>query len=212
MVTLFIVIFHVLICLYSRYAFLVHMYLIWRHLALLYVLAGCIWQPCILMSRSWSLDHGDLSVADQSAQRILSWWSECSRSSDTAVALPPSFSPVWLSRSLLLLVSISQLLLCISLHVLCFYIFWWCNIPVILYYSLWWPCTCTILYWNVYCHCASASDSYLYWCLAYIREGISDLRIYVTVTSPYPRDRGATLIKVNVVRNTRYSCVRSNNI
>ena len=29
-------------------------------------------------------------------------------------------------------------------------------------------------------------------CLAYIREGISDLRIYVAVTSPYPQDRGVT--------------------
>ena len=28
--------------------------------------------------------------------------------------------------------------------------------------------------------------------VAYIHEGISDLRIYVTVTSPYPRDRGVT--------------------
>jgi len=36
------------------------------------------------------------------------------------------------------------------------------------------------------------SDSYLYWCLVYIREGISDLRIYVAVMSPYPRDRGVT--------------------
>jgi len=34
----------------------------------------------------------------------------------------------------------------------------------------------------------------LYCCLAYIREGISDLRIYVTVTSPYPPDRGITQI------------------
>jgi len=49
-------------------------------------------------------------------------------------------------------------------------------------------------YWNVYYHCASTSDSYLYWCLAYIREGISDLRIYVAVTSPYPPDRGVTTL------------------
>ena len=39
----------------------------------------------------------------------------------------------------------------------------------------------------------SHSDSYLYWCLAYIREGISDLRIYVAVTSPYPQDWGVTV-------------------
>ena len=36
------------------------------------------------------------------------------------------------------------------------------------------------------------SDSYLYCCLAYIHEGISDVRIYVAVTSPYSRDRGVT--------------------
>ena len=38
----------------------------------------------------------------------------------------------------------------------------------------------------------SYSDSYMYWCLVYICEGIFDLRIYVTVTSSYPRDRGVT--------------------
>jgi len=36
------------------------------------------------------------------------------------------------------------------------------------------------------------SDSFLYWRLAYIREGISDLRIYVAMTSPCPRKRGVT--------------------
>jgi len=35
-------------------------------------------------------------------------------------------------------------------------------------------------------------DSCLYWCLAYICEGISALRIYVAVTSSYSRDRGVT--------------------
>ena len=38
----------------------------------------------------------------------------------------------------------------------------------------------------------SNSDSCLYWCLVYVREGISDLHIYVVVTSPYPQDRGVT--------------------
>jgi len=37
------------------------------------------------------------------------------------------------------------------------------------------------------------TDSCLYWCLAYICEGIFDLHIYVAVTSPHPRDRGVTL-------------------
>jgi len=41
-------------------------------------------------------------------------------------------------------------------------------------------------------HVLPYSDFCLYWCLAYIREGISDLRIYVAVTSPYPPDRGVT--------------------
>jgi len=36
----------------------------------------------------------------------------------------------------------------------------------------------------------SHSNSCLYRCLAYIQEGISNLRIYVAVTSPYPPDRG----------------------
>ena len=72
-----------------------------RYLALYMYSQGCVWQPWILMSRSWSLDHGDLAVADQSAQRILPWWLECNRSSDTAVVLPSRFSPVWLLRSLL---------------------------------------------------------------------------------------------------------------
>ena len=36
----------------------------------------------------------------------------------------------------------------------------------------------------------SRSDACLYWCLAYIREGISDLGIYVAVTSPYLWDQG----------------------
>ena len=87
----------------------VHVCLLCTPFGFIYVLAGCIWQPWILMSRSWSLDHGDLAVADQITQRILDW----------------------LSRPLLLLVSTSQLLLCISLRIMYFCIFWWCNIPVI---------------------------------------------------------------------------------
>jgi len=41
-------------------------------------------------------------------------------------------------------------------------------------------------------HVLPYSDSCLYWCIGYIREGISDLHIYVVVTSPYPWDRGIT--------------------
>ena len=33
----------------------------------------------------------------------------------------------------------------------------------------------------------------MYWGLAYVREGISALRMYVVVASPYPRDWGVTL-------------------
>ena len=107
------------------------------HLALSYVLADCIWQPWILISRSWSMDYDGLTVADQSAQQILPWRSECSRSLDIVIALPLSSSPDWLPRPLLLLMSTSQLLLCISPCKSYFCIFWWCNIPVILYHSLW---------------------------------------------------------------------------
>ena len=76
-----------------------------RHLALLYVLArlhlttqnshvqilepGLWWPYC----------------ADQSAQRILPWRSGRNRSLDIVVTFPPSSSPDWLSRPLLLLVS-----------------------------------------------------------------------------------------------------------
>ena len=41
-------------------------------------------------------------------------------------------------------------------------------------------------------HLLPYSDSCLYWCLAYIREGTTDLRIYVAVTSPYSWNRGVT--------------------
>jgi len=35
---------------------------------------------------------------------------------------------------------------------------------------------------------------FLYWGLAYVRKGISALRMYVAITSPYLRDRGITMI------------------
>jgi len=113
-----------------------------RHLALLYILAGCIWQPWILMSTSYSLNLGDLTVTDQSTQQILPWWSECSRSLDTAVALPPNSPPNWLSRSLLLLVSISQF--CYVYHslycvVLMLSVHTWCTIPLRMYVAVAFP-------------------------------------------------------------------------
>ena len=100
-VTLLTVSFHVHMCLYSWYISCKHVPVI--HATWLYYMysQGCVWQSWILMSRSYRPDLGDLSVVDQSAQLILPWWSECSRSSGIAVVLPPSFSPVWLSRSLL---------------------------------------------------------------------------------------------------------------
>ena len=63
-----------------------------------------------------------LAVTDQSAQRIFPWWSECSRSLDVAVALPSSSSPIWLSRSLLLLMSTSQLLYISLYYVLLYFL------------------------------------------------------------------------------------------
>ena len=61
-----------------------------RHLALSYVLAGCIWQPWILISRSWSLDRGGLAVVDQSAQQ--------KRGLTVACPDPPSSLPLIGSR------------------------------------------------------------------------------------------------------------------
>ena len=58
------------------------------------------------------------AVADQSAQRILPWRSEYSRSSDLAVTLPPSSSPVWLPISSCY--SWAPFSFCISFHVLYF--------------------------------------------------------------------------------------------
>jgi len=46
-------------------------------------------------------------------------------------------------------------------------------------------------------HLLPHSDSCLYWCLAYIREGTSDLRIYVAVTSPNPPGPG----RYNIITN-----------
>ena len=43
-------------------------------------------------------------------------------------------------------------------------------------------------------HVLSYCDSYMYWCLAYICEGIFDLCIYVAVTSSNPRDRDVTYL------------------
>ena len=104
---------------------LYHIYsLAWLHLRILdphvQILESGPWWPYC----SWS-------------ECVALWWSECSRSLDVAVALPPSSSPDWLSRPLLLLLSTSQLLLCISLCIMYFCVFWWCNIPIILYHSLW---------------------------------------------------------------------------
>ena len=93
-------------------------------LALSYVLAGLILDnPRSSCLDPKCLNHGGLTVTDQSEQQILPWRSERSWSLDIIVALPPSSSPDWLSRPLLLLVSTSQLLLCISLHIMYFYIF-----------------------------------------------------------------------------------------
>ena len=130
--------FHIYMCLYSRYTFPVHVRLICMPLGFIICTRWvAFWQSWILMSRSQSLDHGVISIADQSTQRILPWRSERSRSLDIVVAFPLSCSPDWLSRSLLLLVSTSQLLLCISICKLYFCIFWWYNIPVILSHTLW---------------------------------------------------------------------------
>ena len=48
-------------------------------------------------------------------------------------------------------------------------------------------------------HVLSYSGSCLYWCLVNICDGIFDPRIYVTVTPPYPRDRGVTATMLYVL-------------
>ena len=48
-------------------------------------------------------------------------------------------------------------------------------------------------------HVLSYSDSYLYWCLSYICEGILALHIYITVTSSYMWDRGVTYISYHYI-------------
>ena len=53
-------------------------------------------------------------------------------------------------------------------------------------------CTCVIIAGMYITTVLPYSDSFLYCFLAYIREGISDLRIYVAVTSPYLPNRGVT--------------------
>ena len=80
------------------------------------------WWPCC----SWSKCAADPSVMIRTQQKH-----RHHRSSTL------SSSPDLLSRLLLLLVSTSHLLLCISLRIMYFCIFWWCNIPIILYHSLW---------------------------------------------------------------------------
>jgi len=50
-------------------------------------------------------------------------------------------------------------------------------------------------------HVLLYSDSCLYWRLAYIREGIFDLRIYISVTSLYPRDWDVTLTFTQSTKN-----------
>ena len=80
----------------------VHFYLLCTPFGFIYVLAGLHLTALdsyvqILVPGPWWL-----TVADQSTQRILPWWSECSKSLDVVAALPFSSSPVWLSRSLLL--------------------------------------------------------------------------------------------------------------
>ena len=69
----------------------------------------------------------------------------------------------------------------------------WYTIHVIVYHTLWELCKLYSLSWHVYKYYVLwYCDSCLYWCLAYIRKGTYDLRIYVAVMSPFPRDRGVT--------------------
>jgi len=100
----------------------VHFYLLCTPFGFIYVLAGLRLTALdsyvqILVPEPWWLD-----VTDQSAQRILPWWSECSRSLDVVATFSSNSSPIWLSRSLLVLVSTSQLLYISSHYVLLYFL------------------------------------------------------------------------------------------
>jgi len=56
--------------------------------------------------------------------------------------------------------------------------------------------------------CASVLFICMYCCLAWIRMGNSDLRMYVAVTSPYPQDRGVTHTLKENTRKQRFNEVR----
>jgi len=107
-----------------------------RHLTLLYVLAELRlttlnsyvqiletgpWWPCC----SWSECAADPSVMI-GAQQMLG--------SSPQLSLPV---PLLFGSRDSSCCSWAPLSFCIYLHMMYFYIFWWCNIPVILYHSLW---------------------------------------------------------------------------
>ena len=108
------------------------------------------------MSRSWSLDLGDPVVADQSAQRILPWQLECSRSLNYHRSSSSQF-PSCLALEALLLYRehLSAFILYISSCIALLYFF---GDVILLYYCI---TLCDnhellLFCWNIYYHCASA--------------------------------------------------------
>jgi len=86
------------------------------------------WQPWILMSRSWSLDHGGHTVPDQSGT-ARAWISSC-------LSGPSFFQPSY-DRLARFSSCYSWVLSCISYCTSCFCASWWSYILEILYHALW---------------------------------------------------------------------------
>ena len=137
------------------------------------------------MFRSWSMDCVDLTIADQRVQQgrgladatialssqLLSW---LALETPLAAREHLSASDYVYSFVYRTFVFSGDVISCniVSLSVITMFLYFYVGMYIT-----------TVL---------SHSDSYLYWCLAYIREGISGLRMYVAVTSSYPPDRGVT--------------------
>ena len=89
------------------------------------------WQPWTFMSGSRSLDHGDLTVADQSGSAEV-WINGGHRS-----FFLPAFLLIGYRDSSCCSLAPLMFWLCITFCKSYFCILWWCNILVILYHFLW---------------------------------------------------------------------------
>ena len=157
-------------------------------------------QVCLSLDATWHSPYYSLGSSDspgssrpllQSLELVDSpgCWSEWhSNSVDHRQTIwsPILLGPLCVSR-VFLLQTCERLLYCSYLYIslysrICAYR--WYNILIILCHILWKFCNCTHMLECIMHHVLSYYDSYLYWCLAFVCEGIFDLRIYVVVTSP----------------------------